>query len=128
MEYDKLFIHEIRFRMDSLQRLIVFAELPVGDSNGFIFISNSISCAYKMCYTKKDGIVHRIDGPAVICNDGDLEWYQNGKVHREDGPALMLKSEPYHWVLNDIEYTKEEWFSLLTEEQLAIALSNPENF
>lgn len=53
----------------------------------------------------------------------------NGEPHRTDGPA-QCGSKPWmkQWFLNGIRYPKEEWFSLLTEEQLAIALSNPENF
>lgn len=36
----------------------------------------------------QNDIVHRDDGPAVECPNGQLEWYQNGKLHREDAPAI----------------------------------------
>jgi hypothetical protein len=31
--------------------------------------------------------LHRIDGPAIECYNGDKVWYQNGLCHRLDGPA-----------------------------------------
>ncbi|NJO58776.1 MAG: hypothetical protein HC836_10640 [Richelia sp. RM2_1_2] len=37
---------------------------------------------------RKDGVLHRIDGPAVIWPDGSKEWYKNGRLHRIDGPAI----------------------------------------
>jgi len=36
----------------------------------------------------QNGILHRIDGPAVEHFDGTKEWFVNGKLHREDGPAI----------------------------------------
>lgn len=30
------------------------------------------------------GKFHRVDGPAVIAEDGTKYWYQYGKLHRED--------------------------------------------
>ena len=35
---------------------------------------------------------HRLDGPAVVWNDGSEEWWVNGKRHRLDGPAVILLS------------------------------------
>ena len=80
-----------------------------------------------------DGKCHRDDGPARIrshfLDDGSTkEWYQNGKRHRADGPALIKSSGKTCWYLNGTRYSKEEWFSKLTPEQLAIALGNTENF
>ena len=64
----------------------------------------------------------------VVNWDETEYWYQNGKLHRLDGPAFIYDSEDPGWFIKGEEYSKEEWFSLLTEDQLAIALSNPENF
>jgi hypothetical protein len=36
-----------------------------------------------------EGKRHRIDGPALIHEDGSKSWYRNGKLHREDGPARI---------------------------------------
>jgi hypothetical protein len=44
----------------------------------------------------KDGVLHRIDGPAVIYQDYQA-WYQKGKLHRIDGPAIKSKTiEEWH--------------------------------
>lgn len=37
---------------------------------------------------RKDGDLHRVDGPALRYPNGDEVWYLKGKLHREDGPAL----------------------------------------
>lgn len=39
----------------------------------------------------KDGKRHRIDGPARICDDHE-EWYFDGVLHRLDGPAILYKN------------------------------------
>lgn len=65
----------------------------------------------------KNGIVHRIDGPAIqlfpieddtmtfteILNEAPLiqEWYFNGKLHRDNGPARIV---------DDGTTRIEEWF------------------
>lgn len=37
---------------------------------------------------KKNGLLHREDGPALILADGTKYWYNEGKLHRLDGPAI----------------------------------------
>ena len=39
-----------------------------------------------------DGNPHRMNGPAVICLNGDEEWHCHGKWHRVGGPAITLYS------------------------------------
>lgn len=60
---------------------------------------------------KKDGIYHRLDGPALINrNTGYEGWFLNGKRHRTDGPALIITgfgTEEY-WV-NGKRLSKEEF-------------------
>lgn len=41
----------------------------------------------RLCF-KQDGKFHRMDGPAVINDDGEAKWFQNGLLHRDDGPAV----------------------------------------
>jgi hypothetical protein len=36
--------------------------------------------------------LHRLDGPAVICPNGDMFWHINGRLHRDDGPAVIHTS------------------------------------
>ena len=42
---------------------------------------------------KKNGKLHRIDEPALICIENDKiffkEYYHDGKLHRIDGPAII---------------------------------------
>ena len=40
---------------------------------------------------------HRLDGPAVICANGDQIWYQHGREHRLDGPAIERVSGRKEW-------------------------------
>jgi len=58
----------------------------------------------------KNGKLHREDGPAHIENDGKLAWYKDDKLHREDGPAVInpIKGTQY-WFLNGKNYPKEEF-------------------
>jgi hypothetical protein len=36
----------------------------------------------------QNGERHRLDGPAIECEDGSKAWFQNGERHRLDGPAI----------------------------------------
>ena len=38
----------------------------------------------------ENGLLHRLDGPAVEGDDGSWVWYRNGKIHCECGPAVHL--------------------------------------
>jgi hypothetical protein len=65
-----------------------------------------------------NGLCHRVNGPASELLDRD-EWYINGKLHRVNGPAIEYHDESSHlneWFLNDKEYSQEEWFEMLSEE------------
>ena len=44
-----------------------------------------------------DLIPHRVNGPAVIWQDGHQEWYQNGYRHRADGPATIFVDGSESW-------------------------------
>jgi len=52
--------------------------------------------------------IHRDDGPAVVYNDGQMWWYQNGKIHREDGPAIVDPKGEQFWSLDGTPYTEEQ--------------------
>ncbi len=41
--------------------------------------------------------LHRIDGPAEICDNGDQCWYRNGKLHRDNGPARVYANGTLSW-------------------------------
>ena len=48
-----------------------------------------------------NGVLHRLDGPAVIWSNGMQEWWQNGMRHRTDGPAIIFASGEEQWYQND---------------------------
>jgi hypothetical protein len=50
--------------------------------------------------TKKKRCLHRLDGPAVIWEDGEQSWYQFGRLHREDGPAVECANGYKAWYQN----------------------------
>jgi hypothetical protein len=45
-------------------------------------------------------LLHRLDGPAVICKDGYQAWYINDQLHRTDGPAIIDQKEGQEWYVN----------------------------
>ncbi len=47
-----------------------------------------------------NGIKHRIGGPAVKMSDGSRYWYFNGVLHREDGPAIEYHDGTKYWYFN----------------------------
>ena len=97
-------------------------------------------------WRNKEGELHRIDGPAIECSDGDKEWYKMGKLHRIDGPAVEYKNGDRYWYRKGklhriegpaIEYrngdkfwyirdvyfaTKEAFFDSLNDEEKKIAI------
>src|ERR1039458_1340274 len=57
--------------------------------------------------SSREGILHRLDGPAVIRGnglfsepDGDKEWWVEGKRHRTGGPAVEYENGDNEWYLN----------------------------
>jgi hypothetical protein len=72
---------------------------------------------YGSKYWRVNGILHREDGPAVEYMSGGRDWWIDGKRHRIDGPAIIYSDGRQSWYLNDIKYSKEEWFKKLTPEQ-----------
>ena len=51
-------------------------------------------------YNDRDEL-HREDGPAIECSNGNKYWYINGKQHREDGPAKEWDGGGKSWWVND---------------------------
>ena len=60
---------------------------------------------------------HRVDGPAVAWKNGIKEWFVNGKYHRVDGPAIEYRSGRKDWFINGEEFSSQEaWFKALSRE------------
>ena len=73
-------------------------------------------------------ILHRRDGPAVIYEDGDVEYWQNGRMHRLDGPAIEWSDGSKEWIINGIVITGiESGFYSRTEtlQDLLDGVKNP---
>lgn len=47
--------------------------------------------------TRRRGVLHREDGPAVLRTNGTRMWYKNGKLHRDGGPALEFYDGSKEW-------------------------------
>jgi hypothetical protein len=64
-------------------------------------------------------VLHREDGPAVMFDDGSMEWYFRGELHRTDGPALTFIDElncpGFGWSVNGKYILSYEEFQHLTE-------------
>jgi hypothetical protein len=71
-----------------------------------------------------NGKFHRLDGPAIEYYNGNKVWYLNNKRHRVGGPAVEFSNGHKKWYLNGINYSQEEWFELLSEEDKLNAIWN----
>ncbi len=58
---------------------------------------------------RQNGLLHRLDGPAVVGGQGSEFWYQHDKLHRVDGPAVILSGGTQEWYINDIRLSEEEF-------------------
>jgi hypothetical protein len=66
-----------------------------------------INSEYSECWYKDD-LLHR-DGdlPAIIQNNKNSYWYQNGKLHRLKNPACI---EPFGWSTSTIKNPYRSWY------------------
>lgn len=58
-------------------------------------------------YYSSSGQLHRVDGPAVECENGTKYWCQNGQLHRLDGPAFEGANGEKIWFIRGEKMTKE---------------------
>jgi len=38
---------------------------------------------------KRGNVFHRVEGPAIICDNGRQQWFLNGNCHRIGGPCII---------------------------------------
>ena len=70
-----------------------------------------------------NGVLHREGGPAIERADGHKQWWLNGRRHREGGPAIEYSNGGKYWYLNGIQYeTKESYFDALYYEGKRLCL------
>jgi len=68
---------------------------------------------YSTKWLNLDGKLHREDGPAVECSNGDKYYYINDKLHREDGPAKEYANGDKSFYINGKHHREDgpaiEW-------------------
>jgi hypothetical protein len=73
-------------------------------------------------YVDENGLHHRIDGPAVIYDNGDESWYVHGVRHRSDGPALTWHGNT-GWFIEGYRHYTYETFQIaggLSDEHIMV--------
>lgn len=53
--------------------------------------------------------LHRTEGPAVIHNNGTVEYWNRGQLHRVEGPAIETKMGSEVYYLFGRRLTHEKW-------------------
>lgn len=56
----------------------------------------------------KDGLCHRLNGPAAGWPNVGHEWYKNGKRHRLDGPAFISADGTFEFRIEGREISEYE--------------------
>jgi len=51
--------------------------------------------------------LHRVNGPAVIYNDGTLWWMEHGNFHRDDGPARISSNGFAEYYVHGIRHRED---------------------
>lgn len=120
---------ELRLEKTELPKKIVHIKsIPLGLLNGYVGLMkkdhnllietdhpdhDTISVDRKgtTSYTYQ-GQLHRLDGPALIFEDGDAAWFLYDKLHRIDGPAVNLKNSKEYY-LNDLKYSDYEEYKFM---------------
>jgi hypothetical protein len=97
-----------RRKQKKMIKLIQTVETLPDNFTGIVEDADGKKCWYL------NGLLHRVDGPAVEYADGTKCWYLNGKRHRTDGPAIEYADGPKYWYLNGKELTKEEFDAMNT--------------
>ena len=80
----------------------------VADSDLFVRLEHS-SLRYYLDDTCRK--LHRTDGPAVIYNNGCIEYWNQGQLHKISGPAIETDSGKKIYYLYGRRLTYEQWLS-----------------
>src|ERR1700722_19259688 len=80
-------LHNNALQKETLQRELIKSTTAIHTE---VLSDGSITYTYKNKDKLwiKDGLWHRVDGPAVIYNNGNEHWYYQGRLHCEIGPAI----------------------------------------
>lgn len=52
----------------------------------------------------RQGLLHREDGPAVVHPDGTCLWFRHGVLCREDGPPVIFGDGSREWIWGETSY------------------------
>lgn len=52
---------------------------------------------------------HRLDGPAIVCDDGRKEWHVHDLLHRIDGPAIERADGVKEYWINGTKFSEEKY-------------------
>jgi hypothetical protein len=63
----------------------------------------------------KEGLYHRLDGPAIEYPNGIKTWYKKGKRHRLDGPAYEDVNGTKEWWIEGKFYSEENFNKKIQE-------------
>lgn len=69
------------------------------------------------CWLRKERILHRLDGPACIEDNGNIQWFYNDQLHRLDGPAGTYPNKSnntgliLHYAIFGEGYTEEYYWN-----------------
>lgn len=67
-----------------------------------------ISTIYDIEIWYKEGLYHRLDGPAIRHKNNFL-WYKEGRLHRLDGPAVVELGGPKQFWIDGVKYNPKEY-------------------
>lgn len=94
-----------------------FILYPTIDDKSYTGVARTVYPAALNYYV--NGRLHRIDGPARICDDGSEMWLYEGVYHRIGGPAITSKN-PEHQMFIETQaetyyihgacYTEEDYW------------------
>lgn len=97
-----------------------FENLPDEFQGWCYFPGGKAGAGMKVCVgTNKQW--HCEIGPAIIWDDGSLEWWQNDKKHRLNGPAVIYNhGNIKRYYINDKSYKEKEYWKhpLIVEYKL----------
>jgi hypothetical protein len=54
------------------------------------FLEWNYGTGLRLEFSDKDGNPHRLDGPAIVWENGDLSWFINGDYYTEEPITLII--------------------------------------
>jgi len=97
---------------------------------GIIIINNIFANSFQNMYWYENGLLHRIDKPAVIIEDC-IKFYQNGKLHNSIGPAIEysknVNKKNLYYINGKKIYSDEDELNSIKKKKRIIEFKNKYN-